>query len=183
MPSKGTAPTTQKSVRSEVRAWIRAALDGEDAIELPFLTEQACTHFAKQPKVVERYFQENFRQMVYSEAQSVVATTRTATSTHIQLGDELVTREELTKRAKKSRWSSWMEHVGERHIRLPKMTRDDLLKAAGERRQRASIDISRAMLMERLAEQLEDGETVEDRYTDEDIDRILNEITEEATDE
>lgn len=173
----------QPSVRSVVRAWLREAIEGEEAISLPFLADKAVQHFGKQPELVQQYFAETFRQLVYGEAQSVVARTRSTASVssqtdRIQLGDEIVTREVVKERARKlgSRWSNWMEHVGERHISLMKMTRDDCLKAIGERELRIASEQKRVTLLQRLAEQLEGDEAIEDRYSDEDIDRIWKEI-------
>lgn len=75
-----------------------------------------------------------------------------------------------------SRWGRWYEFSGLRHIRLADMTKHDLLSAAKLRRTSAESNLRRAELLEQLAEELADGQTIGQRYTAEDIDAIARSV-------
>jgi len=57
------------------------------------------------------------------------------------------------------RWGRFREWNGTVHVKLPSMTRQDLLAAAAIRRERASREMSYALMFERLAERLPDDDT------------------------
>lgn len=57
------------------------------------------------------------------------------------------------------RWGRFREWNGVVHVRLPAMTRPDLLAAAAIRRERAERELAYAAFFEKLAERLEDDDT------------------------
>lgn len=71
--------------------------------------------------------------------------------------------------------ANWREHVGDRHIRLGDMTRDDLLQAAAERKARGAVELQRAQTLERLAQPLRDGQTVSEGWSPDALVTMLQE--------
>ena len=166
---------TEASVRRDMAKWIRNRIDGENVVHLPDLAKEAGEHFGSDNGFVNRFFRQQFGTIFYEMVQSTVARTR---SMHLMLGDDIVSQDEIRDRSMRlsAKWSNWLEHVGDRHIRLLSMSADHLYMAAQERRERAAIDIQRAELLEALAKQLEPGETVGDRFSDDDIERIWQHV-------
>lgn len=167
-----TETTAQETTyRQVLRQWIKQQVDGSSEVNLPDLTASAVEHFSSDKAFLKAFLTESLRPLVYEQARLVLQGTRGAV---VVLGDEIVTKEILAERAQRlqSRWSRWMEHVGDRHVNLMAMTKDDLLTAALERRQRAETEIEIARLWEVLANKLKKNETVGQRFTAEEIERM-----------
>ncbi len=164
---------TDPSPRVQLRTWIRAQITGEVEVQLPDLTARAVEHFSDQRAFIKAFLAVTLPEMVYEQARTVLRDTR-EWGTIIQLGDTLVSQTRLEQRARvlQSRWSGWMERVGDRHINLLAMTRDNLLAAAEHRRTQASTELAYADLWETLAEELDDWETVGQRFTPEDLEAL-----------
>lgn len=161
--------TTQElSSRAKVRQWVREYIDGKEEVQLPELTNTAVFELGKDKKFLTLLATETLRDMVYEIAKSVVHSSRL-----IVLGDEAVSRDEVKRRSRgHSVFRDWLEHVGDRHIRLLEMTREELLVAADEREKRGRHEIELASLWRTLAQQLEGGQTVGSKYTPEAIEEM-----------
>ena len=176
------APEEQQKLshQAQVRLWIKGQVDGAPAVRLPDLTDRAVEHFSKQKPFIRSFLAEQLRPIVYEQARIVLQDTR-RDGAPILLGDELVNREEFKRRATAiaSKWSQWIEHSGDRHIRLLDMTRADLLAAAEERYQRGQREMGLARLWRKLAAGLGDGEVVRERFTPEQIEEVLAALDED----
>lgn len=167
----------EKSTRQQVAEWVRAQMEGQEAVSLPDLVNDAVAHFEPQRSFVRQFLAESLRPIIYDLASTVAKQSR---RNFVVAGDELVTREELTERSNKraSRWESWLEHVGGKHVRLLDMTREELILAADIRRGRADSELRIAHLWDALAAKLEGGQRVRDRFTPAEIEtmrRLMNE--------
>lgn len=160
------------SHRSEVRAWVRAQLDGQGEVRLPELARAAIAHFEADAAFVAAFLAELLTPIVYEEVQRVVAETR---GRRFVLGEVVTDREGVAARARvlRSRWAIWLEHVGDRHVLLREMDRADCLAAAAERGEREATEGAYRLFFEALARGLGLGARVKDRYTDADLDEFL----------
>jgi hypothetical protein len=174
-----TATTDTPSARIQVRTWVREQIADADEVTLPALADEAVEHFVKDKRFIRALLDESLRPLVYDLARIEMGRTR---GTVIRLGDTLATEEAIDKRSQTlaGKWSRWLEHVNDRHVRLLDMTREDLLTAAGERRERAEADLKIADLWDRLAAHLEGGQAVRERFTPQEIDAMHEKVIREG---
>jgi hypothetical protein len=160
--------TTEQSSRSRVRQWVREHVEGEAEIVIPDLVNDAVSAFSKDRKFLTALATETLRDMIYRQAVEEISRSRM-----FILGDVAVDREGVKQRARKqSAFASWLEHVGDRHVRLMDMTHEDLLAAASEREKRGQHELGIATLWRTLANQLEGGQTVSTKFTAEEIEAM-----------
>lgn len=158
---------------AEMRAWIKERTTDKKSVNAPALARKMIKHFEKDEEFVVAFFREHGYATAYRLVIETIQRTRGRASV-VQLGDEVVDRDEFEKRSKAflSRWDRWLEHVGDKHVRLMDMKRSDLLAAAQIRRERADNELEIAQLWESLAERLEGSQTVREAFTPEEIDRV-----------
>ncbi len=87
-------------------------------------------------------------------------------------------RSRISSRTGNSR--GWMEHAGDRHINLYALTKATGKIAAAERRERGGEEYRRAEFIERLTEGLRGKQTVADKWSDEEIEALADEIWKES---
>lgn len=161
--------TTELSSKARIRQWVREEIEGKEEVQLPELASKAIDTFKKDTKFLRQLAEESLRAMVYQLAYQAVQQTRGMW----MAGDTAVTKEAIRQRARKhSLFRDWLEHVNDKHIRLMDMTREELLIAADEREKRGKHEIGLAALWRTLAERLEGGETVGNRYTPDEIEAM-----------
>jgi hypothetical protein len=155
----------------KINGWLREAFLGEDIIRLPAVARTVVGRLIEDRETLIEYLNEQIRPLVYNEAQEFAARTRG----HVLFGTDLLPRAAIPERVQqlKPRWLSWYEHVGDRHIRLMKMNRQELRAAALLRRERSSVEAHYAALWEAMAERLaSDVQLVEEVFTTGDIDAL-----------
>lgn len=175
--------------RKEVRDWIREEIQERDSVILPEFTRETINHFMENNGLLGDLLKESLEPLVYQMAKEVLGESRHAAQgqyrarqfayANVQLGDEMVTREEFESRAKKfsNRFSRWMEHAGDRHYNFMKMNATQLQAAADERRKRGTTEIFTAEFFERIAGDIGVG-FVEEVYSPEQVDEIWHEMQE-----
>lgn len=171
----------QPSARAQLRTWIRAQIDGQSEVSLPDLTTSAVEWVSSKENrsLAQALLAEFLRPWVYEEALRVVsesraeARTNPSTAPHqlIQLGDTIVSRSAVTRRAAtlERYWLGFREHAGDRHVLLMDMTSADLALAEAERRKRADTDTEHADLWAKLRTRLENGQRVRDVWSAQEI--------------
>lgn len=165
--------TTTMSSRAQLKEWIAKRIAGEDEVILPDLVQECIVHFSKDSAFIQSLFKEALRELVYTYGMHVIKNSHSL----IPVGEGGISREEITKRSRKhSVFANWLEHAGDRHVRLLEMTREQLLEAAQERRNRGNHEIRLAVLWETLAQQLEGGQRVSSKFTTEDIDVMAEQL-------
>lgn len=163
--------TETANPRSELRAWLRDAIKDAEEVHLPSLTESAMSWFGTQDGLREALSEQLLRQAVYQEAQGVVGLARSRTMHN----GEALTEEEFEKKRSRfaTRFLSWYEHVGDKHVRLMDADRTYLLAAAKLRRDRGVHELHLAVLFEEMADGLEGGQKVADRFSAEEIEAMF----------
>lgn len=161
--------------RKQVRQWVRERIREEAAIEIPVLYKEMVAHFASQPDFVSAWLAETLMPMAYEETRGLCADTR---SGHVVFGDTILSREATGERLKQARprWNAWLEYVGDRHVRLIDMTRNELLTAATIRRQRGETELRLSELWTELASHIKGRKTVGQVFTPEQIDTLAADL-------
>lgn len=164
---------TPESSRSIVRHWLREQIDGQDDVQVPELTAKAIAHFKGDITFMELLVTETLSGTVGELAYDVLSRARGGA---IRMGDAITTRDGFDQRVERSRFRSWMEHAGDRHVALLKLTKPLGQLAIAERRARADEDYRRADFIERLIKPLRGKQTIGDRWTEEQIDQLRQQI-------
>ena len=162
------------SVRAQVRAWIASAIRDQDQVEIPALVTRAKEVFGHSRPFTRQFFEEFFDDVMYELVQHQVATTRRL----IPVGAGGISREGIQEKVRRSVFRNWLEHVDDRNMSVMKMTREHLLVAAGERETRGLYELKLARTWRKLADGLVSEQRVEEVYTEADVERIFESITE-----
>ena len=165
--------TTQElSARAQVRQWVREQMEDASEVDLPALAGRAVAHFRGDAAFIQTFLDESLPTLVYDIASSIGSKTRL-----LSFGDHLATRATVADAATRHTvFERWLEHAGARHIRLLSMTKADLLVAAEERRKRGEHDMWLSRLWVRIAKDMSDEDTVGERFTTEEIEKLAQEL-------
>ncbi len=158
------------SPRRQYRAWIREELEGREAVSLPELTETILVRLKSDAALLDAWLSESLAPLVAQDIRQICSATRS----HVVFGDEALAPTALKAKvaASKPRWQAWLEHAGDRHVRLMDMQKEDLLAAADEREQRGMSNIELAALWRELAARLPADRKVGDLFTEEQIEAL-----------
>jgi aromatic ring-cleaving dioxygenase len=159
------------SPRAQVARWVRAQIADREEVSIPDLRNQAIEHFEKDRAFMRSLLTAFMRTSLYDIVQHVVGSTRGLTL----LGDTVVTEDGIDQRvsaARASRWDRWLEHVGDKHLRLMDMTREDVLQAITEREQRIESERSVVRILSAIYARLEGGQRVRERFTAAEIEQL-----------
>jgi hypothetical protein len=163
--------TAEISNRAKVRLWVRDQIKDREEVHIPTIAEDGVRALSKDRRFLAALASEMLRDMIYDLARQEISHTRG----FIQIGDSAVDREGLQKRVRAHNvFRGWLEHVGDKHVRLLEMTHEDLMVAADEREKRGTHEIEIAALWRTIANQLEGGQTVGSRFSEEEIDRMYS---------
>jgi len=179
VPSDNLRPPSK--ARAEIRARIRETVDDDRVliVKAPEVKDQVSLWLREErPDLLENLLAEILDPMIYDEVTRVVAATRGGKAIPLSDG-QVVTKVQfdlMVQQKLNEKWGKWLENNGAYHVRLLVMTKSDLLAAAVQRERRARHEIVVATLWRRLAEGMDEGDKVGDRYTLEDIERLRQEI-------
>ena len=165
-------------ITATVRNWVRHEIEGQRAVKLPELSEAAVVHFSQDPDFIREFLALHLSPVVYDLAKRVLGEGR-GQDNLVLAGDVLMTRDEFKDRAAnlKSKWSRWMEHAGDCHVRLLDMNRTQLWQAAEERLKRSNTEALYARLWRQMAERLPDDKaTVGSFFTTKQIDQLYRSL-------
>lgn len=164
----------EMTARAKIRDVVRLRIQGADEISLPTITDSVVTLLMQDSDFVSEFMQTTLRSEVYSQVAAVVAATRDLSV----VGDTAMTEGAVKKKATEfaSRFLGWYEHAGDRHVQVMEMTREDLLVAASERRKRGDREFRLANLWSQLADSLEGGQKVSERFTAEQVEALYRNI-------
>jgi hypothetical protein len=175
----GSTSNRPPTVRQQIRRWLEDQVIGRDIIDQPQIASEAMAHFAQDPEFCAAVFNEALRGLVYHMLSQLMTGWRDS-NPYIPYRDGYATRAAFKANADAapvmSKWQRWFENLraGESKV-ITIMTREDCLLAASIRRERASQHLKIARWLERLAEGLEPGQMVSERYDDTEITRIAAE--------
>lgn len=166
--------TEERSARQQLSDWVKSEIEGQTEINIPAITLKAEQAFKGNRRFIQQFVNETLHSIVYEVVRKVLADDRTI------VGDAAVedVKEHVRKRAANhSVFSRWFEHVGDRHVRLLDMTREELLVAAELREKRGTTELKYAALWRTIANGLEGGQMVGAKYKPEEIERMFSGIT------
>lgn len=151
-----------RSATTLVREWIRDRTDPVERGRTPALAEECVAWLQTNPDLLDRFLYEQ----VYNTAAELVRAVMLA-SRRTRRFKEMADASEEDRRNALRAWFDRMEHVSPAigYVRLGAMTKDELLTGAQERETRAGNDLTSARWFRTLASGLEEGQSVEDRYT------------------
>jgi hypothetical protein len=166
------------SARSVVRGWLRDQIRERDEIEVPDLADRAINHFKADGQFLEMFMAEMLPSVISDMAYAIFQRSR---HDALRVGSKVMSREAFDREAmRRSRFRGWMEHAGDRHISLYALTRATGKIAAAERRERGGEEYRRAEFIERLTERLRGKQTVADKWSDEEIEALADEVWKES---
>jgi len=169
---------TTESARSVVRVWLRDQIREHDEVQVPDLVHRAITHFKSDGQFLEMFMAEMLPGMISDMALNLFQRSRRDA---LRVGDKVMSREVFEREAaRRSKFRGWMEHAGDRHINLYALTKATGKIAAAERRERGGEEYRRAEFIERLTEGLRGKQTVADKWSDEEIEALADEIWKES---
>ena len=155
----------QVSSRTRVRQWVRDHVAGKEEIRIPDVVDAAVKDFSRDRKFLTALATESLRDMVYEITKDTIGRSRM-----ILLGEVGTNHDGVKRRARTHTvFRDWLERVGDHHVRLLDMTREDLLVAADERQKRGQHEVAIAALWRTIANGLEGGQVVGTKYTADEI--------------
>lgn len=162
------------SARGRIRELVKIRIEDADEFSIPVMTDSILALLREDEPFLQEFMETTLRNEVYELIGDVVKASRNL----IQLGEHALTPDALERRTEKfaSRFLGWYEHAGDKHVNLMEMSREDLLVAAAERRTRGQREYRIAALWSQLAEGLEGGQAVKDRFTAEEIEGLYTRI-------
>lgn len=151
-----------RSATTQVREWIRDRIDPSDRGATPRIAEGAVAWLQETPDLLDRFLYEQVFNTTAEIVRAVMLETR-----RVKRFTEVADEPEEAKREALQRWLDRREHVNPQigYVRLGAMTAEELLLAAQERETRARRDLGHARWFRMLATGLDEGQTVEERYT------------------
>jgi len=151
-----------RSATTQVREWIRDRIDPSDRGATPRIAEGAVAWLQETPELLDRFLYEQVFNTTAEIVRAVMLETR-----RVKRFTEVADESEETKREALQRWLDRREHVNPQvgYVRLGAMTAEELLLAAQERETRAKRDLGHARWFRMLATGMDEGQTVEERYT------------------
>ena len=157
-------------VQKLLRDWVTKRVKDSERVSLPDLADAGVKQFRGEQAIMAALAESKLREIVYAVAAQVAAEGRHV----VALGDQLVSREEFKAQAATvgNRWRTWLEHVGDTHVALLSMTRNDVQVAVAERRQRASGEMMRADFLEHLGKKLTGDKKIGDVWASADIEAL-----------
>ena len=169
--------TTEVSPKMKVRLWVREQLKDKEEIVKSEIIKQAVRDFAKDKHFLSEITKDAIASLVKWAIEYELHSSHNPMH-QTGSGDLLISKEGIAARAAKHDiFRVWLEHVGDRHILLMRMNREDLVVAAAERQQRGDHEIGVATLWRAIADKLEGGQRVEERFTPEEIDQLRRDIS------
>ena len=164
----------EMTARAKIRDVVRLRIQGADEISLPTITDSVVALLMQDDDFVAEFMRTTLRSEVYQQVAAVVAATRDLSI----VGDTAMSEGAVKRKANEfaSRFLGWYEHAGDRHVQVMEMTREDLIVAAAERRQRGDREFRLANLWTRLADSLEGGQKVSERFTAEQVEALYQNI-------
>lgn len=166
--------TPRQTARQELRAWYLKQLKDQKSVSAATLTEAATTAYGQDANFLARLFATELHEVLYREALAVISSTRGVFDVLIS---SAIGEEPTAIRQQRSRWETWLEHAGSRHVVIFDATKEDLLLASAERRGRADHEAALATLWDSLAAKLTKKQPrVRDRFSAEEIDALYENV-------
>jgi hypothetical protein len=142
----------QPTARKRLRDWLRKHIDGQTEVRAPDVAAAAETALSSDQALMADLGRETLRGVIYELTLDVIASTRAHHDDIDTLpgpvervnGTDARARVERKLAVLERRYTKWLEHVGDRHIRLIDLKAADLEVAEMEHRTRGITEIRTA---------------------------------------
>ncbi len=156
-------------ITNKVKNVMEAEYALNDSVQLPTIARRVRDDLMNDAKFLKEAIGMMVYTVAYQSAQRVAAASRMTVS-HDEAPDD---PKQLTKR---SRWDAWLEHIGDRHLKLMDMTIQDLDAAIAEREQRAYTELKTVSFLRSIKARLEGGQTIGERFNGSELTQIWTSI-------
>ena len=170
----------EQSARQWFREIVKTLIDGETSYKQPDVAREALI-VAKKDRTKWRLLVEEWEySAAYEEVRGIVAQGRSSSNLRV-IGDHAFTPEAASADFERrfSKFWSRTEHVADRNILLPEMSREDLIVAATEREKRGTEELFNAQFLRRLANGLEGDKLVSQRFSEEEVTKLWDQTRKE----
>lgn len=168
-PTNDPVMTMRMRIAIKTRSIMAAEYELNDAIQLPVVAARVRDALKDDGAFMKR-LDEMLYFVSYESARRIVAETRGPSAIADPNAGPVQARRQAE--AKRTKWRTWLEHVGDRHVKLWDMDATALDVAATERESRGTAEIRLATFLRSLAALLEPGQTVGNRYEPVEVDRL-----------
>lgn len=154
--------------------FLHERIDNKDRVSTKPLVKEAAKHFRRDSDLLAAMIYP----VVYRRIMQIMSSSRQggvveSSSGVISSAESLVVpKAERSVFGRKSKYRNWREWNGAEYVLFMRQTRQDCFAASAYRRQISSTHLVRAMVNEAIGEKLRDGEVVEDKFTEEDVEKL-----------
>jgi len=174
----GETEGPELSARELVRAWWEDILDATDAADMPKLAASALASFRESPMFCEAYLGESMYGFIYQIGIELLSQRRRCRLSAKDVASEI----DEASGATRARFAHWFERDPESglEIRFLALTKAQALSAAATRERRGGVEYQAAALLRVAAGKLKEGETIGDRWSVGELERVFATISVEA---
>lgn len=162
------------SYYERIRSEVAALTEGRESYDPTIVCEEVVESLTFDPSFVEQYMRESLPTSVRHVLNNMIAHERTNIFRDKAEKLKGTTAGEIRERAV-SDWDRWFEKVGDRRKSLKAMTKADLVEAIDQRTKRFNQEGRTIAFLMSLATNMNTKGTVNDCYSDEDLEAILEE--------
>lgn len=164
---------SEESLRQQIAQWWQDRIEGVEDFSLAELASEGAAHFRQDPEFCERFLDEWLRPTVYQVGMSLLSQERAAVLRDVARPATVPTRRVAAAgvaaaiEEKPADWSRWLERDPDtgKYVPLFLLTKEQALRAAEAREQRADPDLRRAGLLRMAAGRLGKGQRIENVWT------------------
>lgn len=161
-----------------IRDWWKEQIDGKDDIDLDALTDAAMKQLLEDERFLDYFIDNMLRPIVRDTGQRIVAkrTGMVATNGHRHTSRAVLIAEIEHEVAQPGPLQIFEHDRTGRARNLLDMTYEQVIAAAQERYDQGRESLRRAALYKLIAQDMHAGQRVKDRWTDEEIDRLYDQV-------
>jgi hypothetical protein len=160
---------------------VRNLIEGSESFRQPDIAKQALAVATKDKRRYRVFIDDIVYGAAYEITRQVVSEARVRRGLHV-VGDAAFTPEAAERdfSQRHVRFWNWIEHHGDKSSLLPKMRHEELALAIQEREDRGQNELVIARWLRKIDRGLEGDQTVEERYTEEELAELYRQAEEEA---
>lgn len=153
---------------------VQQRVSDEREVKLPDVKQALIDEIKNDAELLDRFLDESLGPLVYDVCQRVVQRTRGM----VVFGDLVLPVQEVRKAARRATpsWSTWLEHTGDRYVRLVDMGPHELQLAENSRLRRIHSEAGIVALLRELRKRVPEGMTVGQVMTHEQLDALATSL-------
>lgn len=166
-----SGPTPPRVQLELLRQWVREQLEDDKTIawKVPVAARAAAEEWqGRGEDAMQELLQDVLEPIIYRITLEVTAESRSRSKNVLDItedkrGRQFIIRSHV-KRTATEMVQAWFEHAKDGHVRLMKATKEQLEEAVHQRTAQASTQMKRAAFLQRLADGMVEGQTVEEAW-------------------